>query len=704
LKINPDNSKDFGNLFELLTVNYENLIRIPDFSKDDSLEYTKYGTESKLDGVIDALLTGNKEKIISGDFDDIILFEDDCTPLWNMSRPALVRQKLAEDIAYYVFFRAFVDGELHYYNIKYVKDSQDASSTGVVIAIIDDGVFEKEKRLQGQDLYQAFNDSKSIIAKKTAELRERTIALSFANNEAIDLLGNVVEFRNNESGLHIKRVKVFTRVLAEQVLKDCPEYNLTPEIVDNIVSASPLHDVGKIKVSDSILLKRGKLTPDEILEMQRHCEYGLDILRGAPKSWTSQYKKTVMDICTCHHEKWDGKGYPNGLRGDEIPISAQIVSVADCYDALATVRVYKPAYSPEESFNMIMNGECGAFSEKLLACFAKCKEKFAKIVESPELYREKALVQLSGENKLKGLNLLLVDDNDMSLDINCEILEHDGAFVTTAENGRDAIEKFVKDGPFDAVIMDLVMPVMSGVEATKKIREIETNLGSTRVPIIAISAESVDQTSLFEAGMDASMAKPLVIGELTRILISCMHNSSMQMQRQLEETLKIANTDALTKVKNVAAYIDMRASLNSEIKENNDLEFAIVMCDINDLKSANDNYGHETGDIYIKNCSKILCDVFSRSPVYRVGGDEFVTLLRGKDYEERAEKLELLNEMIVKAEQKKNYTEGYASFAVGFADYNRKIDFEVEDVQARADASMYSDKKGRREAKANANN
>lgn len=688
-------SKDLGNLIDVLTINYESIIYFPFDGELNNSNYVIYHGDSKYSDLIFALVNNDKEKIMSGSFESFSIYEDDRKKLWDDTRTSTIEKNLEFSPLYYIFYRAILNGHVHHFKLKIVADKEGSILKGVVFALIDNEISERAKRMHELELFQAIDDSKNTIAQLTAELKERTMDLSFANGEVIDLLGNVVELRNLESGLHIKRVKTFTRVIAEQVMKDYPEYGLTPDIVNSIVSASSLHDVGKITVPDAILLKHGRLTPEERKEMEKHCEYGLDILRSAPKSWSPQYTKIVLDICYCHHEKWDGNGYPNGLKGDQIPISAQIVSIADCYDALSTERVYKDAYPPEISYNMIINGECGEFSPKILDCFKKCRQKLERILESPDLFHEKALVQLSGKEKLKGLNILLVDDSEMSLDINCDILESEGAKVSTAMNGFEAIDKFVNSSPFDVIIMDLVMPGMDGVEATIRIRELEQNK-EQRIPIIALSAEGGSHDYLLNVGIDAVMAKPLIVGELTRILISCMHNSSVQMQKQLEKTLKIANTDALTKVKNVVAYSDMQTSLNREIKENSDLKFAIVVGDINDLKKTNDTYGHETGDIYIKNSCKLLCHAFPHSPVYRIGGDEFVVVLQNEEYNHREESFKNLIINIRNAEQIEEFTSGKASLAVGMSDFDPSRDLDIQSVQRRADMEMYVDKRNKK--------
>ncbi len=235
-------------------------------------------------------------------------------------------------------------------------------------------------------LFSYKNNLESRVKKQTETvyrqymtLKEQAKRLEESNEKIIDLLGTVVESRNLESGEHVKRVKGLTEILALQVMEDCPEYGLDEQKVSVIVSASSLHDVGKISIPDMILLKPGKLTKEEFECMKTHTIKGCEILEKIEGIWEEEYKRVSMDICRHHHERYDGRGYPDGLKGEEIPISAQIVSIADVYDALVCERVYKKAFPKDIAFHMILNGDCGTFSPKLLECFQKVKGDFEEI-------------------------------------------------------------------------------------------------------------------------------------------------------------------------------------------------------------------------------------------------------------------------------------------------------------------------------------
>lgn len=234
------------------------------------------------------------------------------------------------------------------------------------------------------NLMELFENRQNIEQK----LEERTLALVASqkklekNNEfLINALSSVVEFRSLESGEHIKRVKYFTRILFNYLKKYYPEYNLSKEQIDLIVNASALHDIGKIAIPDSILLKPGKLTDDEFEEMKKHTQYGCELLEKF-KQDNNEFYRYCYDICRYHHEKYDGKGYPDGLVGEDIPIWAQVVSIVDVYDALVSKRVYKSAYAADTAAKMIHNGECGAFSPKILDCFDLAKEDLIELSEA----------------------------------------------------------------------------------------------------------------------------------------------------------------------------------------------------------------------------------------------------------------------------------------------------------------------------------
>lgn len=206
---------------------------------------------------------------------------------------------------------------------------------------------------------------------------EQANALHHSNEIMVDALSSIIEYRSIESGQHILRIRRFTKILLEEVMRSCPEYQLQERDVTLIASASALHDIGKIAIPDSVLLKPGRLTPEEMDLMRTHAAVGCQILNTLGELGDPVYMRYARNICLYHHERWDGRGYPEGLSGEQIPICAQVVGLADCYDALTTTRVYKDAFSCSRAVNMILRGECGVFSPKLLECFKHVTDTFA---------------------------------------------------------------------------------------------------------------------------------------------------------------------------------------------------------------------------------------------------------------------------------------------------------------------------------------
>ena len=184
----------------------------------------------------------------------------------------------------------------------------------------------------------------------------------------VGVLSHIVEFRNGESGAHVRHIRIITEMLLRRLLEISSRYSITAEQQDMIPLASALHDIGKIGIDEKILNKPGKLTPEEFEVMKTHSMLGAKMLHDLDGFAEQPLLQTAYEIARWHHERWDGRGYPDGLKGDAIPISAQLVALADVYDALTSERCYKKAFSHEKAVQMIQNGECGAFNPLLLQC------------------------------------------------------------------------------------------------------------------------------------------------------------------------------------------------------------------------------------------------------------------------------------------------------------------------------------------------
>ncbi len=204
------------------------------------------------------------------------------------------------------------------------------------------------------------------------------------NKMMVEILSHIVEFRNGESGQHVRHINILTERLLERLVEKTEKYNLTQADRSLITIASSLHDIGKMGIDDKILNKPGKLTKEEFEIMKTHTLIGAEMLKSMRIYQNEKLIKVAYQICRWHHERYDGKGYPDGLKGEEIPISAQVVSLADVYDALSSERVYKKAFSHEKTMEMILAGECGQFNPLLLECLVDIQYELKEDLKKAE--------------------------------------------------------------------------------------------------------------------------------------------------------------------------------------------------------------------------------------------------------------------------------------------------------------------------------
>ena len=261
-------------------------------------------------------------------------------------------------------------------------------------------LYDKQKKLTDMVMSQIYEKEKS-------------------NSLMISILSHVVEFRNGESGLHVININMITEILLEHLVKKTQKYNLSNSDIALISMASSLHDIGKIAIPEEILNKPGKLTKEEFDVIKTHSAIGASMLEDIEFYQDEPLIKVAYEICRWHHERYDGKGYPDGLKGEEIPISAQIVALADVYDALTSKRVYKAAFSHEKAIDMIVNGECGAFNPLLLECLTEVGDKIRLELEV------NSISSISHKNLQKSVTDIMDYEELSSSDRLVRLLEHE---------------------------------------------------------------------------------------------------------------------------------------------------------------------------------------------------------------------------------------------------------------------------------------
>ena len=236
-----------------------------------------------------------------------------------------------------------------------------------------DSVIVKKRVQNTLGLYMNQKNLINVVYDQVYEKEEN-------NNIMIRILGNVLGSRNSESRDHILHIKTATEMMLRQLVKVTDAYPLTEADIALITTASSLHDIGKIRIPEEILNKPGRLTDEEFKIMKTHSELGAAIIKDMDFPQDHPMVHTAWEISRWHHERWDGKGYPDGLKGEEIPICAQVVSIVDVYDALTSERCYKKAFDHDTAIQMILDGKCGQFNPILLKCLEELNRQFSQML------------------------------------------------------------------------------------------------------------------------------------------------------------------------------------------------------------------------------------------------------------------------------------------------------------------------------------
>ncbi len=525
------------------------------------------------------------------------------------------------------------------------------------------------------------------ILNQTNKLKEQSARMQALNYDLVELLVAAIESRDLESGQHIKRIRLFTKALTDAVMADCPEYNITKEQAEYIYYASSVHDIGKIAIPDAILLKPGRLTEDEFEIMKTHTTRGYSLLNMLDDiDADNQYFKFCQEICHFHHERWDGRGYPNGLIGDETPISAQIVAVCDCYDALTSSRPYKSALSHDEAVDLIMSGGCGQFSPKLMKSFSNALAEFAKIEnnfksnEAPELPVAKSPVITTkaspkAESRFSKNEEAILDGHDIIFGANIKkgnfsIVRGDWSwfYPYVPKNFTEAIAQCLKVcHPADAARFASKVNLEAFAELCKQGKK------KTRVEF-RIMKEDVEYLAVGFIIFETNEDKELVgLNGVFNIY------DSEEMLTDIKRGFGV--TDSLT---GLPLQKQFEVDVNSYIKDNLQSMDILIHIDIDNMSACNHIFGYEYGNVLIKDFASKLRSISSKDKIIgKAASDKFYVFVKNiTNYGETAVFIESLHKLLRKPYKTANES-GVFTASMGIARYpNDGKDFKTLAVAA----------------------
>ena len=482
-------------------------------------------------------------------------------------------------------------------------------------------------------------DSNVILGEKQKELSSRLTNQIFEkekdNRLMIEILSHIVEFRNGESGLHVLHVHTITELLLKALKNKTDKYPLTQKDISLICNASALHDVGKISIPSEILNKPGRFTPEEFEIMKGHTVEGAKMLKDIPFRENEPLIKIGYQICRWHHERYDGRGYPDGLKGEEIPIAAQVVALADVYDALTSKRVYKPAYTPEKAVEMILNGECGVFNPLLLECLKDNAEQL-----KTELYVLSVGNATDKEIQKTVAHALKTDGTDAS-NRTIRLLEHERMkSKILSDLSREimfeytASPEMVTLSDWSADLLGLPVTIVNPKESEfgkrvfkrKDFEEILNKLKNSTPDKSDISGKYMldikgEKTwcKIIAKAMWSDTEPPEYEGAIGKIIDI---NDETEEMKLLEEK---ANLDFRTGLLNHEAAKSKITSLLASAKNK---QYALVFFDLDNFKQANDVYGHLFGDEVLEHiAATIKKNIRSTDVAARIGGDEFIIFM-----------------------------------------------------------------------------
>ena len=473
----------------------------------------------------------------------------------------------------------------------------------------------------------------------TEQLAQQIQETERQNTLMVDVLSHIVEFRNGESGTHVLHIRVLTDLLLNKLLAKTDQYKIAPDDILMISTAAALHDIGKIAIPEEILNKPGRFTPEEFAVMKTHTIEGAQMIEALPMHRDEPLMRMARDICRWHHERWDGRGYPDGLSGDEIPIAAQVVALADVYDALTSQRVYKPPYPHERAVEMILAGECGAFNPLLMECLrenaatldSELKIALDDYMKPQESQRIAQAVSRQDYVTASDRTLRLLEHERMKYSFFAD-MSQEVQFEYTAEPPLVTISTWgAKRLGLDEVLMNprdnqAVRAILRDTDLEELAAELHATTPEN--PVIEFECRlTIDGearwTRFIARATWTSDEPPRYMGAIGKV--TDIHEMRLRMSN-LEQ---MASHDALCNLYNLAFA---RRLMVQRMEERHASHFALILFDLDHFKSANDTYGHLFGnEVLLHIADKLRTNVRGDDIAARAGGDEFLVSLEYRE-------------------------------------------------------------------------
>lgn len=585
------------------------------------------------------------------------------------------------------------------YNIPIIMISAETSK-GIMQKAYDMGVLDFITRPFDATIVRRRVQSTMLITTKQKELEKLVINQIYekekGNKLMIAILSHLVEFRNGESGMHVLHIRMITELLLRALIKKTSKYGISSQDISLICNAAALHDIGKILIPEAILNKPSKLTKEEFGIMKEHSEKGADILKGLDVDQSEPLIKAGYEICRWHHERYDGNGYPDKLKGDEIPITAQIVAIADVYDALTNKRVYKKAYTHEEAIKMIKNGECGVFNPELLETFMEVSDDIKINLGSNllinytkgEVVESVSKMTYGDRNRVSERTLTLLEHErtkykffaELSQEVQFEYVENP-EMIQISEWGANylKVDELIYNPKEDRLgkeifVSDDFEEMLNMFRNTTK-----ENPNTTCTYMLTFDNKQrwckIIARSMWEKSDNGEDKYVGAIGKIVDI------NDSMEEMNLLQ---KKATHDSLTGLLNHATAKVMITNLISKGKEN----YVLCLFDLDHFKQANDTYGHLFGDEVLKCVSDTLKECIRNDDISaRMGGDEFLICMSYKDKDKLPEQINRIYSNI--CTDYKNFT---ISISMGIS-YMSKCEGTYDKLFDMADKALYDVKR-----------